>query len=209
MELQSRDYLILHLVFRFRFCLGRHVRLLAGFNGVRSTDRRLRALVAGNYLSRKKYLYGTPYLYSLTYKGRMLLGVNKRPDKIRLDKITHDIYVLEAVIYFVKRKNVALDKIITEKELHIKDGFGMRTHHPDFTFDIAGMRAAVEIELHAKTKPILEKNMRANYLNFDCQFWITHDSKTFALIQNLSSEYTNIDIIRLEEILNYVGERYG
>ena len=99
MELTERDYLILSLVFRFKFCLGRHIRVLANFSGSRASDRRLKSLCEGGYLSRKKYLYGMPYLYTLTHKGRVLLGVNKREDKIRIDKITHDIHVLDAVIF--------------------------------------------------------------------------------------------------------------
>ena len=54
MELTDRDYLILGLVFRFRFCQGRHIKELAGFQGQRATDRRLRTLIDAGYLLRKK-----------------------------------------------------------------------------------------------------------------------------------------------------------
>jgi len=68
MELQERDYEILRLVHRFRFCLGRHVMVLCGFSGARATDRRLRLLLDAKYLERKKYLYGIPYMYTLSHK---------------------------------------------------------------------------------------------------------------------------------------------
>jgi len=103
LELQERDWEILRLIHRFRFCLGRHVQVLCGFGGARATDRRLKLLVEAGYLARKKYLYGIPYMYTLSHKGRILLGANKRQDKIRVDRITHDIYVIEAIIYFVLR----------------------------------------------------------------------------------------------------------
>ena len=45
LELQERDYEILRLVYRFRFCLGRHVQVLCGFSGARASDRRLKLLV--------------------------------------------------------------------------------------------------------------------------------------------------------------------
>ena len=76
MKLTERDFFILRLVYKFRFALSRHVKKLSSFSGHRATDRRLRLLVLGGYLSRKKYLYGIPYLYTLTHKGRILLGVN-------------------------------------------------------------------------------------------------------------------------------------
>jgi len=93
LELQDRDWKILRLVHRFRFCLGRHIKVLCGFDGARATDRRLKMLFEAGYLDRKKYLYGIPYMYTLSHKGRILLGVNKREDKIRVDRITHDIYI--------------------------------------------------------------------------------------------------------------------
>ena len=182
--------------------------LLADFSGLRATDRRLKALREAGYLNRQKYIYGVPYLYSLTHKGRILLGSNKRQDKIRLDRIAHDIFVLESVIYYVKKDNVSLSVIESEKELHIKDGFGTRKHHPDFVFSYDGQKIAVEIELNPKAKSRMEQNIRDNYLNFDLQKWITNDNKVIALLENFANEYSNIDVIRLEEVLEYVRERY-
>jgi hypothetical protein len=200
LELTDRDYLILGLVLRFRFCQGRHIKSLAGFEGQRATDRRLRTLIDAGYLSRKKYLYGVAYLYTLTHKGRILLGANKRADKIRVDRITHDIFVLDAVIFFLKKYNLALEKIESEKELHIKDGFGTRKHHPDFVFEVEGNRTAVEVELCPKAKDRLEKNVRDNYLNFDNQIWLTNDSKVIAMLGGLAETYSNIGVMRLGEI---------
>ena len=209
MELTERDYLILRLVHKFRFCLGRHVKVLAGFTGLRATDRRLRALVEAKYLARKKYMYGMSYLYTLTHKARVLLGVNKREDKIRIDTITHDTYVIDAVIYVTTKFDLSLEAIESEKELHIKDGFGARKHQPDFVFTYAGKSYAVEIELHPKTKERLDKNIRDNYMNYEGQVWITNDNKTFALIKSFTSDYSSMEVIRLEEVLQYVNERYN
>ena len=201
LELVERDFLILGLVFKFRFALGRQLKILAGFDGSRAADRRLRALIEAGYLSRKKYLYGIPYLYRLTHKGRILLGVNKREDKIRVDKIAHDIYVLDAVIYFIRKHSISLEKIESEKELHIKDGFGTRKHHPDFVFTLEDKKTAVELELNLKAKQRLEKNVRDNYLNFDNQIWITNNNKVAGQLEKFTDAYSNIEIIRLEEIL--------
>ena len=204
MELTGRDLLVLELVHKFNFCLGRHINILAGFTGMRATDRRLKLLVEKKYLSRRKYLYGVPYLYTLTHKGRMLLGVNKRDVKVRVERITHDIYVLDTLIFFIKKLGISLENIESEKELHIKDGFGARKHHPDFIAEINNERYAVEVELNLKTKNRLEANVRGNYLNFDYQVWVINDNKVLSAIRKLQNEYPNIKIIRLEEVLQHV-----
>jgi len=206
MELTERDLGILRLVYKFRFCLGRHVLALADFSGLRATDRRLRALVEAGYLERQKYLYGLPYLYTLTHKGRVLIGANKREDKIRVDKITHDIYVIEAVIFFLKKYNLSLTAIESEKELHVKDGFGQRKHQPDFVFYLADKRYAAEVELNIKARERLEKNIRDNYVSYDGQIWITNDKKVFALIKIYQNEYSNIILMTLEEVLGHDGD---
>ena len=200
LELQERDYEILRLVHRFRFCLGRHVQVLCGFSGARATDRRLRLLLDAKYLERKKYLYGIPYMYTLSHKGRILLGVNKREDRIRVDRITHDIYIIEAIIYYVKKYDVALSAIESEKELHIKDGFGIRRHQPDFVVNSADGRVAVEVELNAKAKDRMEENIRENYLKYDKQVWITNNSKVKSLLKGFIGEYSNIEAMPLKDI---------
>jgi len=136
----------------------------------------------------------------------MLLGVNKREDKIRVDRITHDIYVLDTLIYFIEKYNIAFTDIESEKDLHIKDGFGIRKHQPDFVFTANSIKHAIEIELNQKATQRLESNIRDNYLRFDYQTWITNNNKVFAMLQNFKNEYSNIEIIRLEEVIKYVRE---
>ena len=201
MVIVERDLEILRLVYRFKFCLGRHVSVLAGFTGARACDRRLKALTDGGYLARKKYLYGLPYLYTVTHKGRILIGANKRENKIRLEQINHDVRVLDVLIFFKARYGFSLDSMESERELHIKDGFGTRKHHPDFVFDHQGKKYAVEVELTLKAKTNLEKNVRDNYLNYDRQIWVTGDKKIMGILQNFSNEYANVEIKRLEDII--------
>ena len=208
-RLEARDYLILKAVYRFRFCLGRHIRVFADYGSLRATDRRLKILVEAGFLERKKYIFGIPYLYTVSHKGRMLLGVNKRADQIRIDRIAHDIYVLDAVIYYMAKYNVSLEIIESEKELHIKDGFGIRKHYPDFVVKVNDKSYAIEIELNPKAKDRVANNVRDNYLNYDYQIWITEGNKVFSLIQGFTNEYSNIEIMRLEEVIEYVKERFS
>ena len=209
LEIQERDMEILRLVHRFRFCLGRHIRILCGFSSQSACDRRLRMLLDAKYLERKKILYGIPYIYTLTHKGRILLGVNKREDKIRIERITHDIYVLDTVIFVCLKYGLTVAVIESEKELYIKEGFGVRKHYPDFIFSSADESIAVEVELNPKAKMRMEENIRENYLKYDRQIWITNDNKVLSLIGSLKNEYSNIDVIRLEEVLEYVKARHS
>jgi hypothetical protein len=178
--------------------------VLCGFSGARASDRRLKLLVEAGYLAREKYLYGIPYLYTLSHKGRILLGVNKREDKIRVDRITHDIYILEAIIYYVLKYGISLSDIESEKELHIKDGFGLRKHQPDFVVSSADGHIAVEVELNPKPKDRMEENIRENYLKYDRQVWITGNSKVTSLLQDFIGEYSNVETIALEKVLEHV-----
>ena len=204
MILNNRDLFILRLVYRFRFCLGRHIKVLAGFSGLRATDRRLRALVDGKYLMRKKYMYGVPYLYTLTHKGRVLLGVNKRADVIRVDRIFHDIYVLDAVIFCTIQYGITLSDIVSDKEKNVENGFKARSHNPDFIATIQEQRYAIEIELTPKSKIRTEKIIRDNYLNYDYQVWITNNSTVIALINSFTNKYSNIKIYPLEGVIEHV-----
>jgi len=205
LELQERDYEILKLVHRFRFCLGRHIQVLCDFSGARASDRRLKLLLEAGYLARRKYLYGVPYMYTLSHKGRILLGVNKREDRIRVDRITHDIYIIEAIIYYALRYGVPISSIESEKELHIKDGFGLRKHQPDFVVNSAGGRVAVEVELNPKPKDRMEENIRENYMKYDRQVWITNNSKVKSLLKEFTGEYSNIEVMPLEDVLAHGG----
>ena len=183
--------------------------MLGGFQGLRAADRRLRTLIDSGYLARKKYLYGMPYLYTLTHKGRVLIGVNKREDKIRVDQIAHDIYVVDVVIFLLKKYNLSLDAITSEKELHIKDGFGTRKHQPDFVFTMEGKQYAVEVELALKGRERIEKNIRDNYLSYDHQIWITNETRVSSLIESFKSEYSNIYITHLKEVMEYTKTGFG
>jgi len=200
MLLVQRDIEIMQLVHRFKFCTGRHIKELAAFSSSRVCDKRLRVLVTAGYLNRKKYLYGLPYLYTLSHKGRMLIGANKRDNKIRLEQITHDISVLDTLLHFKNKYNLSLEEVQSEKELHIKDGFAARKHHPDFVFTVDEKTHAVEVELTPKAKANMERNVRDNYLNYDTQIWLTNDNKILAFLRGFSNEYPNIEIIRLEDI---------
>ena len=204
MVLTERDYAILREVNRFRFCLGRHIKSLVGFNGVRACDRRLSKLVEASYIARKKVLYGVPSLYVLTNKGKIVIGAVKRQDKIRVEQIAHDITVLDAIIYFISKYKIPLSKIVSEKELHKADGFGTRRHQPDFVFYRDDKSFCVEVELSLKAKARLIKNIEQNFLSYDNQIWIVpqKESKVIELIEQSKVKYDGIEIVSCESVVD-------
>lgn len=50
----DRDRLIIREIDRWRVCLGRHIKELAGFTGQRACDRRLRKLINAGYIKKKE-----------------------------------------------------------------------------------------------------------------------------------------------------------
>ena len=206
MVLVERDYRILKEIERWRFCLSRHIKLLADFDGQRACDRRIKALIEAGYIDRKKVLYGVPSVYFLTHKGKMLIGANKRQDKIRVEKIPHDIAVVETAIYFMLKHEIKLEEITTEKEINSISGFGERKHCPDFVIEKDDKKNCVEVELSLKAKDRFEEIVKSNYSEYDTQFWIVAQSglKIKKRLEILSETYQNIEIIELEEVQKVV-----
>ena len=190
--------------------MSRHIKFFGGFGSQSACDRRLRLLREAGYIDRKRILYGVPSAYFLTYKGKALLGVSKRLDKIKVEQITHDIAVLDTVIYFMLSQKITLSAILSEKQLHGLDGFGFRRHRPDFVFRRGEKSYCVEVELSPKTKGKLEENLKQNFDEYDFQRWIVPNSqiKITEVLQQNSDMFPNIEIIKLEEVEDYVRS-YG
>ena len=205
--LNERDYLIMNEIDRWSSCSSRHVRHLAGFSGQRATDRRLKLLINAGYVERKKYLYGVPSVYFLTFKGKSLIGAPKRKDKVKIEQIVHDMNVIDTAIYFMKNKNIELNNIISEKQLHRLDGFGKRKHRPDFVFTNENTKNSVEIEMSLKAKNRLEKIIQDNFMGYDVQYWVVPEKQLqiIKVLENSKSVYTNIEILSLEGVKNYVS----
>jgi len=180
--------------------------LLADFSGQRACDRRLKILIDAGYLERKKVLYGVPAIYFLTHKGKMLIGANKRENKIRVEQIIHDIAVIDTAIYFIQKRNVSLDEITTEKQMYSKAGFNERKHYPDFIYEKDGVKNCVEIELSLKSKTRFENIIGDNYLTYNIQFWVVAESgiKIKRILQAWMTKYQNIKILNLKEVQEYV-----
>jgi hypothetical protein len=207
MKLMERDYLILCELKRWGFCLGRHVRFLTNFNGTRACDRRLKILCEAGYIMKKKVLYGVPSLYTITGRGCLLLGASPKKSQIRLENIAHDITVLDMVIFIMDTYNLSLSDIKSEKQLHGEDGFSLRKHRPDFVFRYREKNICVEVELTAKAKDKLLKNLKNNYLEYESQIWLlsASDSKNRNIIEN--SGISDIKIINCEVVTNYIKTR--
>jgi DNA-binding HxlR family transcriptional regulator len=206
LKLTDRDYLILKELDRWRFILSRQIRLLCGFPSQRTCDRRLKILLDNDFIARKYILYGVAGLYTITRKGKTLIGSTAKNDKIKTEQISHDIAVVDTAIYFLLQKKITPETITTEKQLHQKDGFGTRKHHPDFIFSHQEKTYCVEVELTPKSKDRTEKNLDDNFRIYDKQKWIVPNNQTkiHTILNDNSSAYPNVEIISLECVEEFV-----
>jgi len=200
--LVDRDRKIIREIDRWRVCLGRHIRELAGFSGQRACDRRLRKLVEGGYIKREKILYGIAGIYRNTAKGIKIENLAVSSRKIRVEQIKHDIAVLDTVIFLSKKHGIEYGSVKSEIELHRLDGFGIRKHRPDFIFTKDGKTMCVEVELTLKARNRFEKIIKDNYMAYDNQIWIVPslDTKIASILNKSKTMYSNIHILELSRI---------
>ena len=203
-RLVERDYLILREIDRWRVITGKHICGMTGFTGLRACDRRLQKLYMAGLIERKRIIYGIPAIYKLTPNGKKLLGVTNRKESIRIEQITHDIAVADTAIYFNCKFDVAFSDMLTEKQLHKQDGFGVRNHRPDFIFNIGDDCFCVEIELSMKSKDRFSKIIINNFTDYDKQYWVVPNlnSAIAIFLNDMKKLYPNIKIIELSEVKN-------
>jgi len=202
-RVMERDKKIIREIDRWRVLQGKHIKELAGFEGQRACDRRLRKLIDVGYIKREKILYGVAGIYrNLNKATKIVRGVRVAVTKIRADQIMHDIAVAETAIFFKKNHGVEFDEMKTEIQLHREDGFGVRKHRPDFIFEKEGKTICVEVELNLKAKKRFEKNILDNFERYDKQIWIVPSikSKIAKILQENATNYPNIELIELSQI---------
>ena len=198
----ERDIRIFREIDRWRVVLSRHIAALAGFEGQRACERRLRKLIEAGFLERKRKVLGVPGIFDLTHQAKLLASIPERPEKFRIEQAIHDIAVLDTAVYLHKAKDIPWDAITTEKQLHSLDGFGTRKHRPDFVITIEGKAHCVEVELSLKAKARLEANILSNFMTYDHQIWIVPDRqcKIHQILKDNQEKYPNIHILELQEV---------
>lgn len=73
MKITDRDCQVVSEIARWKYCLGRQIRILGGFTGQRATDRRLKILIDSLYIERHRIIYGVAGLYFVTKTGLSFL----------------------------------------------------------------------------------------------------------------------------------------
>lgn len=204
-KLVERDYHIFQTISKWRVISGKHICKLCDFSSQSACDRRLRKLIDNGYVTRRKILYGIPNIYYLTDISKKMIGIKLQSEQIRVEQIVHDLTVLDTAIYFNSKFNISFSSMITEKQLHSKDGFGIRRHRPDFVFERNQKKYCVEVELNLKSRERFLKNIVSNFTDYDGQFWIVPDinSKIAGFLEKQKNNYPNIKLIELSEVKNY------
>lgn len=205
-QINDRDIKILNEITRWRFMLGRQIKMLCDFKGQRACDRRLKKLIEAGYIERKYIIYGIPGLYFVTPKAKRAFALEYITTDVRIEQIQHDIYVIDTAIYFINKYGIDKDIIITERMMKHSDGFGNNKHRPDFVFKKDDNFYCIEVELTKKKKITLDKNMQDNFNNYDIQKWIVpfEKIKVKEQIEDVSKYYSDVDIIPLSEVIEYV-----
>lgn len=202
-RLVERDYRVLREIDRWRAITGRQIAKLAGFSSEQTGDRRLKKLTAAGLVDRKRVLYGVPYLYSLTAKGKSLIASPPYKEKFRIEQIRHDLAVVDTAIYFHQRLFIPYEDMLSEKQLHRLDGFSNRKHRPDLVFtDGKQKNTCAEIELSLKAKERLKKNIKDNFMNYDLQIWVVPSlqHRIADILQSEKDVYNDIEILELKEV---------
>lgn len=200
--LNDRDIKILQEISRWKYCLGRQIRLIASFTGERSCDRRLRKLIDAGYLERKHILYGVPGLYFLTPQTKRLVGIKYYSNKIKLGEVMHDLAVIDTVIFLCSRYELTMEVFRSERELHSLDGFSNRKHQPDATFTLNNVRYCLEVEFSEKSKVRFHTNVKDNFQNYDKQIWVIPKNETKIKQMLIDTKFPDIEMMEWETIKN-------
>ena len=205
LKIVERDYLILKSITKFRFCLSRQIRILAGFTGQRNCNRRLKLLADSGFLVCKHMIYGIAPLYFATPKAKEVFSLPFVTANVRMEQVVHDIAVIDTAIFFMQQEALSLADVLTERELKNRKGFGTPTHLPDFVFH----NQCVEVELSLKSAATLERNFKKNYLAYDGQYWIIDfdNRKLKTHLEALQKTHENIQLINLTEVKKVVEEK--
>ena len=207
-KIQKRDFLILQQITKYRFLLSRQIKILAGFAGQRSCDRRLKKLIDNGFIQRKYFIYGISGLYFATGKAKKIFNLDYITKDVRIDQIQHEIFVVDTAIFFMFCRNISDNQIITERQMKNKDGFSNNKHRPDLI--IANTNVGIEVELNEKKFSTFENNVKNNYSQYDGQIWIVPEEKNkiFENLQEMQKYYSNIELLKLEEVISFVKELY-
>ena len=68
----------------------------------------------------------------------------------------------------------------------------------------------IEVELNEKKFSTFENNVKNNYSQYDGQIWIVPEEKNkiFENLQEMQKYYSNIELLKLEEVISFVKELY-
>ncbi len=104
MKIVSRDYILMQQISKWRFLLGRQIKILAEFPSQRTVDRRIKILKEAGYIKGAYKLYGVPALYFATNKAKNVFNLDFVTTDVKIARIVHDIAVSK---YLMEKLNVA------------------------------------------------------------------------------------------------------
>lgn len=199
LKLVSRDLEILKEVERWRFCLSRQIFEFTTFNSKSAFYRRLKLLVDHGYLTKKRYLYGVPSIYTVTPLSYKALALPSKNNRVSVGTLEHELAVIDCYLSFKKKYQLESNDFKSEREL--RKEFTSSKHYPDIVFNNDDNSYCIEVEFSLKSSDSLERNIKENYLNYEKQFWIIKKEhhRLNKLLNKFKQECPNIVIILWED----------
>lgn len=208
-ELNDRDIFVLFLLDKFRVLDVKSLTVLAGFSSVNYADIRLLKLAKYGYIKREKLVSNLPVVHWLTKKGYFEIhDEDKRIAKPVLATVEHEILIGRVASHLVLKKGVAVNQMITDRDLRVYQGKGkdnrIMKRKSDLLYiePVTKKRIAVEIELNYKGKSRTEQNYKNNQRFSDKQIWFISKRKKVLMnqLQELGADIFYIDDLEIEPI---------
>lgn len=133
-----------------------------------SARNRLNKLHKKKWLNRYKILTHLQTCYSLTRKGKTIIGVNSTVYRPKLGTILHEYLVMRHGIGLICKNKLRLEQLKTDHQLR---QVGQMGHKPDILIKTKKQYVAIEVELTQKENQRLMRNIEINDENYDTQIW--------------------------------------
>lgn len=207
--LNDRDRFVLFLLDKFRVLDVKSLTVLAGFSSVNYADIRLLKLAKYGYIKREKLVSNLPIVHWLTKKGYFeIKDEDKRIAKPVLATVEHEILIGRVASYLVLKNGVAVNQMITDRDLRVYQGKGKDNRIMKRKSDLlyieqaTNKRIAVEIELNYKGKSRTEQNYKNNQRFSDSQIWFISKRKKVLMnqLEELGAEILYIEDLEIEPI---------
>lgn len=189
-KLNNDQKIILEFLEKFQVCEAKQIENIFNISPSAAINR-MKTLERKGYIISFRKLVELNTCYKLSKKGKDFTN----PQNTSLYQPTNGTikhYVLiSSLASILMKKGAFLDNLISDKELM---KINPNEHRPDLVLINGEKKIAFEVELTAKNKNRLSKNIFSNNRNYDKQIWIPGRRYVLNQIKNFKSQYPKINL---------------